>query len=434
MSYTVRLIRDAATHYTFPVTPFIAPAHAYNYDEQEPPALVSVRKTWRIRGRLHGASEAAVITAWDALKAKIEDPTALPDGIELQRSGTTVESITTDGGYLGWKVESCELLDQDLSWRGFLEYLIVVSGTKRHATSGTIGDLTLVESWSYDESGLLTRTLRGEVEVLSGSAEETARTLGLALPGTNFAFVTNGPEGVDVEVLDRADKKARFVSTVGESGLTLPAGVGPSFSVSVETSVADGEQVTTTRVTAVGVGAEAAVKSQRPAGKATESIQKDNFRRTASAVYVQKKAATGTNQVTRTHKFRSSGGGRPLRWSRRSGGRAPVKHPGAFAEVTITETIRVEVLGTPGTDDFKLPAPLVGVDEDTNGFEISGPERIETGKDRKGDKWSVEVKRVYRAAAFAEAFVAVAKSAFQPGTAGKLTDETARGSEGVVSA
>lgn len=438
MSFTVRFIRSAATHFTFASpTPFLAPRHVQEHDDQQPPKPVALRKTWTVEGVLYG-TETTLPTAWDALKAKIEDPTSYPDGIELVRDpATVIDSIRTTDGFDEFRVEELVVQRTDLMWRAELRFTVRVSARKRFVTGGgatgisaNVAGFTQTESFDYDESGLCTRTLQGEIEVVAGASAVTeARALGYGtslnpLPSDSFGFVTAGPEGVNVERLDRADRKARFVSIIRENAEELPSGVGPGFSVEIETRTAEGEEIETKTVTAVGPSAFDAVKAQRPAGKLEEVLRHNDRLRTASGVFVRKKPAPG--RELRRHEFAFSGGGRPEVYTLKTGARPPSGHVLAFRPVEITEEIVVAKKNPSTSLDFKVPRPVVGLREDTGAWRMGGPVRTTIAKDPSGDEWSVVIRRTYRAPSFDGAFAAVMQSVFTPDRTLTLDDEIAR--------
>lgn len=420
--------KDPTTHqwvdaFIFPTNPFAAPELSYNYDDQEPPVLVSITKTWTIEAMLYGGvwqvggGEQATAAAWTALVNSIEAGTAQILGLQLRRGNTVVEEVSVEAGYYGVKIDTLSSPRTDQQWRLGNSVKLRVSGTKFLAAGGnTVSKLTQTLAYSYDEDGLLTETLSGEVTVTTGSAEAIARTFGLALPSSNFAYVTSGPEGVDIELVDRTGLTARFTSVIRESGSALPGGVGPGFSVEIETTNIDGDDVTTTTVTAQGPNAVSAVKSKRPAGRLLESQSKNDYQRTAKAVYVVKKAAPNATPLKRRN-FTTTGGGRSVKWTRRTGGRKPKPHIGSFAEVVIDEVIVLERAGAPAlllNNDQIFPPPLGGglVVEDTGAFRIDGgPDLIEKGKDPSGDRWQIRVHRRYTAADFFDAYLAVTQAA-----------------------
>lgn len=282
------LVAEHEANYAFDTAPFVVPDHSYEYDLSLPPRLVAIDKLWTLEGVLYGNDAAALSTAWEALKAKIEDLKNYPDGIELLGDGTVFESISVKGGYDDWRIERLVSPKTDLQWRGELRFTLKILGRRRiPGLTSPITKFTQTETWAYDEAGLLTRTLAGELEVASGSATAQARTLGLKVPDNTFGVVTNGPEGVDVERLDPADLKARYTSTIKQSGTPLPDGCAPNFTVDVETSVQNGLQTTSTRVHATGTGALAAVQSHLAPGWVHETVSQDANTRSAQGVFIE---------------------------------------------------------------------------------------------------------------------------------------------------
>ena len=431
MSFDVRLTRGGQPFFAFGShTPFLEPEHKYEHNPTEPPRLVAITKTWAVDGRLYGASEAEVLGLWATLTKALENPDQYPEGAELVRDGTVVEAISSATGYRGFRIEHLTAPRIERAWRTELRFVARISGIRVFPSIGgntpDVTKLTLNESWAYSENGLLTKTLSGELEVVTGaSATAAARKLGLVLPGPTFGFITRGPEGVDVERLDQTDLKARFKSIVQETGAPLPGDVAPSYSRSLHVTRSNGETMTTTTVSATGPGAEAAVRGERPSGALSETVTVDPFRRTATAVYVQEKLDGG--RVLRTHRFTTRGGGRPIRYTRRTGGRAPAKHVLPRAEVEVQEEITVEVTGTPGTDEFKVPTPAPGLDEDTSELSFSPlPTCVAIGATRAADKWVMGVRRVYRAETLGEVLDPVGKSIVVPVMTSTLEREAAR--------
>jgi hypothetical protein len=425
MTFSVRFVKKGAAHYPFAAAPFVAPEHTYEYDLSLPPRLVAIVKTWTLQGILYGAGDAALGAAWDGLKSKIEDPTSYPDGIELLRDAIVFESISAAGWYDDWRIERLSSPRTALQWRGELRFTLRVVGRRRLPTAGKVSKLTASETWAYDEAGLLTRTLTGDLEVTDGSATALARTLGLKVPGNTFAFVTAGPEGVDVVRLSPSDLKARFTSTIKESGAALPDQVGPSFVLETETTIRDGVATKTTHVTAAGPGAVAAIQAQVAAGRLHEATGSDPHRKTAHGTFVETKPETGT-QVLKLHRFSVSGGNQPIAFTRRTGGRRPVSHALSYTPVDVVELIEVLTWGPPATASIKLPSPVAGLVEDRDAWRLVGPERTAIGKDETADTWTTRVTRLYRAAQLDPVFTPLFQSVLVPGAGTTLDDEVAR--------
>lgn len=440
MSYTLQLMAGNAATYVFVTpTPFTAPEYVYDYDDQQPPQLVQVHRTWSIEGIFYGVStaptpnsEANVFQAFNNLVTAIEGGTLT--GAQFLHDTTVVLEVSKAAGYDSFKIEGLSSPQSELQWRDEVKIRIKLSATKK--LSSPIAKLTQHETWNYDEAGLLTQTIDGEVVTPSGtSSVAEAKTLGLQLPSSSFGYVTNGPGGVDVDQVDRGDTVSRFRSQIRQVGQALPSGVGPSFSVATTTESEAGELVTTVTASARGVGALAAVQAQAPSGNfARSSVTYDPVQRAASAIYVQRKPANG-NVRLKMQRFESRGGGRPTKWTKRTGGRSPIKHVGAFGPVGIRETIQIELMGAPGVNQFIYPGPVPGLDEDPSQLEFVGPERIVEGKDPSGDKWRLEIHRGYFDTNFEHAFSMIAIYALTPRASTNLTtptEETTNQQEGTA--
>jgi hypothetical protein len=420
LSFSVVLLKGGNVVQTIGThTPFLSAVNTSDFDAANPPRLTAIHKTITIKGVLFGKDSTAKAN-YDALVAQFENAASYPDGLQLKDgSGVVVLDLA---GHDYFKIESLALPESDRQWRNELSFTIQVSAVRRfirvvEGTSDTeISGLTLTESWSYDEAGLLTQTLEGNITTPQGtSAVAAARDLGLKLPSSSFGYVTNGQGGCNVEQEDEGDTKASFTSTIRQVGLPLPAGVGPSFSVSIETAIANGEKVTTTSVSGTGTGAEAAVKALLPAGAESSSVRSDKFQRTASATYVKREPAVGS-VIIRSHSIVATGGERPIRYTQCSGGREPLEHVGTYQIIEIEESATVEIIGPPGGaiagggSRFKIPPSLAGVQgirEDRSRFRISAPYVTQMGRDASSHHWAIDVRRFYFATDFKSAYAAM---------------------------
>lgn len=413
-AWTVKLLTGSTVVYTFPATPFATPSLSAEWSSAEPSLVTAITKRYKLQGVIHG-DETTTGTAWASLLSVLSvSGSSQIDGVELRRDSTVVDSIKLSDGWKGFTWNALQAERSDPQWRGELRFSLEIAGRKRFALAGypdpTISSFESSLEWSYDEAGLLTQTYAGTLETTSGSAVAAARLCTLSLPSSSYAYVTKGPEGVDVTREDEGDLKASFRSVIRQSGAALPSGVGPSYSVIVDTVTHDGETTVTTTVSAVGPGASSAVQAQIPPGSvASKQIVVGANDLTARGVFVQKSSTPDAASATKTQKFTITGGGRPLSYSRRSGGRAPLPHLGAWAEVEVTETLHLEQSGVDGAN-FSLPAPLEGIDLDTNASRYGLPERTVQGSDRSGDRYSLDVVRVYRAPDALMAFLAAFKS------------------------
>lgn len=421
MSFIVRFMKSGSPLFTFETpTPFVVPDHTPEFNDQLVPRLVAIVKTWTLDGIFFG-NESTVSGKYDDLVAAIENPANYPDGVQIVRgtnpSGTVIADLSTSNGWRLFKIEKLSVHKSPLIFRGELRFTIRISAKKFLQAAElvtNISDLKLTESWYYGEAGLLVHTLRGELEVSSGSAIAAARQLVpliFTLPGATFAFSTAGPEGANVEKLSRSDTKARFTSTMRESGSALPAGVGPSFTKAVRTVRVNGETTSTVTVSAIGPGAEAAVVGAKPSGATLEDLTVDDWTRTARAIYT---TTAKEGKLLRIHEFSTRGGGKGIAFSKRTGDRDPAQHTLARGPCEIVESIRVEVTGAPSMDDFLLPEPVSGLDEDTDAASYVMPHRTVIGRDRSGDQWVMSARRVYRAPSRVQVPTVLGEAIFRP--------------------
>lgn len=438
MSYSVQFVRGGSVIYSFPAAAFVQPQHDYTFNDAQPPLPTAVNKAWTIEGILAGTSEVSTETLWTDLVAILENPAAYPDGVQLLQGVSVIEEISFAAGYDLVKVEqitSPRSVKPELQWHSEMRFAVRVSGRRRLVN---VTRLEQHDSFAYDEAGLLTRTLAGTVETKSGtSAKGQAATFGLSLPGPAYGFLTNGPGGVNVEQLDAADTKATFVSSYQQTGQALPAGVGPSFSVSLESTTTSGELITVTTVSARGPGAMAAVSAKAPAGAIFSRVVKsDAWGLTATGIFVTKQLAT-PGRLLMLWTFDVTGGGPGAGSTERTGQRPPALHVLPLSVVEIVETISIDVVGAPQDGDFLIPAPLAieGVIEDQGPGKrrTAGPRCVQFGTTHAGDRWTFAVTRTYLAAEMPDLPTVIGQQVLRPDSlAGQITPsvELKRGAKG----
>lgn len=401
MSYTLTLLHGSTVLYTLPVTTFFQPKSSPVYDNYEPPTIVGIDKLWTIRGSLKSTSETNTATAWTTLRGFIEGTgTNQVNGAQLKQGTNLIEDLSTNGTYVQVKIESFECDPSprpERGWHSEVGYVIKITGRRRLVNVRTLEE---TDVFSYSPEGLLTRTLTGTIETQSGTSATTqAQTLGLSLPGATYAYITNGPGGVNTEKLDLSDTRVRFISSYAQSGSALPSGVSPEFSVKVEKTTTKGEMLTVTTVTASGSGAAAAVAAQKPSGDLfSQAVTSDAFRLTAAAVYVQKQAAQ-PGRMLMLWAFSISGGQPGASATERTGGRQAALHVLPATPVRIRETVSVQVWGSPQDNDFTMPDALNidGVLLD-GGSQVDPGHRVEIGVTRAQDRWQAGCVRNYVAA------------------------------------
>ena len=432
MAYSVQIRRSGSTVYTFAApTPFVSGRRELEHDTFEVPRITGIFVRWSVECVIRG-SETTLPGLWTAFKAAIETPTTAPDGIRLVQgsgpSAVVVDSVAKEDGFYEWKIEAVELdRAKDLKqWRSEIRFTLQVSGRKRFVSVvigaiANLANLTETKTWGYNEAGLASITLAGELEVTTGSAVATARLLAqaqLPLPGLAWRYETAGPEGTDVEQLDLGDRKASFRSTIRELGLPAPSNVGPGFSVTVTEEIVDGEQTLTTTVEAEGPGASDAVNKYRPSGVHYEKTSDNQFTRRSSGVFVEKAIPDARSSL----RFDVLGGGQDLLWHPRTGGLTPAKHVSPFGIVTIKEEFTVEAYGQPAAEKFNVPPSLADgkvIFQIGSGTSMSPPVLVTRGVSVDSDRYAQTFRRTYNATSFASAASAIFKAV--------LADSAARG-------
>ena len=405
MAYTAKLLgASSPLPYEFEITPFLGPSLTPQHDDGDPPLVTGILERYSLDGILRGTSETTTAAAWADLRTALASRTNPVTGVQLLRSGTavaTIQSRSAGGSHDAFKVTALASPVTEGQWRTEMRFTLTAEGllTFADATTGIV-DLVQVESWDYDEAGLVTRTRTGRVTTQDGtSAAAKARTQGFtSLPGVTYGYVTGGPEGVNVRQMNRADTEAEYTSIVAEIGETRPAAVGPTFAATISTVEVRAETRTVTSAAARGTGAEDYVVSLRPAGELeSASLDLTAATRSARATYVQTRASSGGNgRVQTTRRFTLRPGGARLAFSERSGERLPVMHVLAKVAAELVEQVDVEHVGEIAPASVKFPAAL-NLPEDPSAMVVGIPYRVSQGATPAGDRWQASMTRVYRA-------------------------------------
>ena len=402
-------MRSGSTHYQFGTTPFVSPKITFEHDFSEPPRLSAVVKTWTIQGKLYGASETAVTTAWTSLVTAVSSQSSYPDGIRLIKVTSSTESIIERidqaGGYDSFKVESLEAGEKSIDqWRVEMQFQMVISGKLRllttlsggYGSGASVSQLDISDSLVYDDTGLLTRTLTATVETKAGSSAQTAAELfQLTLPSSKYGYMTKGANNVNVTILDRNDTKAQAICIIRENGLVLPTNVSPSYNLTVQETKTGTDKVTVTTVSARGIGAEAAVRAKRPPGVFNESVMVNDTDRSATAVYVQREDWGGIETIRRAS-YSILGGGKDI--DRVVIGKKVIRHVLPMTPPILTENITVEIRGNAAlaVEQFMFPSAL-NLPEAASQMVILWPDRVEVGlQGTSSDLWQASLTRVYK--------------------------------------
>lgn len=363
MAYSVVIHYATAGSDTIAINPVqSAVMRPVRNENDEPGLVIAVEEEWTLEALIHNVADPPA--TWAALRAKLASVTDPPNRVEIQRNGGTFREIRTTTHERFSVVALEEPNTGERGERSSQEpFVLRVNGWVKRTTAVIVRASLAFE---YDESGLSIRRWRGEVQTPTGtSAQAQARSLGtLALPSSAWLNGTNGPEGLNVRVLDGdRDTSAEWEAVAREFGIAPNAGLG-DFDFVVETSRnKDGEQVTRHLVFAAGPGAINAVRARRPTS-VTNFVESENFtRRTARGEYVIEGASDadsgGRGEARIKRRFRIIGfahGGLAL--FAISGDFDPVIQRGGRTGYEIIDEIEVTGTNVGSFDDLDLPVVL----------------------------------------------------------------------------
>lgn len=402
-------------------------------ESAEPPELESIRYTWEIRGGALLTPDSSVAGGWAAFRAALDvldsrdDPVVKVDIIRVEAGNETVEITLGPPAYESFRVERVsgdEPYELDpkathlKAWPITLRFSALRVLTRSFDTpGGTVDDVVGLEqtiTQTYDESALGTITWETIVTTPAGvDARLKAIALGrIPIPSTAWTYRTNGPAlGVDLEIMDPDDSsssqriptKVKAVSTVRQWGVVVGT-TGPGTSPG-EIGLTDqreddgkGETVRTVEASAVGPGAEAFVRSQKPAGAQEETVKYDHAGRGFSAQWVVRTAKNTTALTTIVGEV--TGGFPDFDYEPVPGGYKPVRFDGAILPWQLTLNVRVSRRGGTGLKaELPLP-PLLRAPWALDYREsVEGqPAPTEENVTPEAQRWVREARLIYRAA------------------------------------
>jgi hypothetical protein len=376
----------------------------YKESSDDPAQLEQIRSVWEIVGSAQLSDDGTFGAGWSQLRAAfavfhqrggtfpskvqiVRDPGGADETVELTLGPDDWEDFRVDELSGGEPFE----LAPDATQRTAFPVTIRVSAVRRFSeTRGATAtgivqfEQTVVETF---EAGL--RLLEWETTVTTRKGTDAvakAKTYGL-IPiealGSYYSYLTNGPDGVNVTILDadqRADAdgepthepdrvptKVRVVCRVKEwaveVGVTEP-GTGPdTVGLVRETKVTDEEQVRTIVAEATGPAAETWVRRQRPAGDVEETIREGEHERSFRAEWTIREKSPKAELIMVLEGELAPGDESP-EWEDVAGGLEPLPFwtPLTKWELTLSvELSRRGGTGTPSEMRFppKLPEPWI---------------------------------------------------------------------------
>lgn len=354
----------------------------------QPPELAELRHTWEFRGCRIVSSDNTTATLWDefqAFLAYFEDRTAHPTYVQLVRdpSGAAAVEWKLDGStYEQLRFELIEgqtdALVPDSSWNTSALVTLRVSAVRKFADANGVVDFAQRVLVSYD-AGL--RTLEWQTRIVTAegtSAVTKAQTyaaIDITALSAGYCYTTNGPDGIDYEVIDADEGASRtptiveaisrvreFNAAIGASG----GGVAPDeVELVVTTTTSDTETITTTEAFARGPNASVWVSNQKPTGQLSES---ETVNRSSHNEYrgrwvrrtSRPNAGSGSTVESNGHKLSVAvSGGLPVARARAVPGFLPLIQKGATLPWVCVVTVEARDVGEGLTNsDMPLPGAL----------------------------------------------------------------------------
>lgn len=221
--FTLELVyAGAGGNYVFAYTPSLEVELKPSYNNVEPPTLWGVEEIWTVTGAVLLGTAVQVRADYDALKARLEDRTDQVTGVLFKKDGVTIGELSSTT-HTGFQIKNLKLEKTPGQYTNHIALSMQVRGVvgKEFPGGGDYAGVTKFQStlsYAYSTVGLLTKIYAGEIRTIGVSAEGRARALGaLSLPSLYYRYETNGPEHVDVQVLDSADRHASFRCVLVES-------------------------------------------------------------------------------------------------------------------------------------------------------------------------------------------------------------------------
>lgn len=244
MAYTLELssttFSGTSNVYVFAFTPLYQPSFRPRYNASEPPAVVACDERWDLEEiyLLHNSSS-DLITDFNLLRAAVQSRSAPITGAVFKKDGSAVHTMSTST-HKGFMLSALDVIPDPANWVNHVKLKLILEATLQNVNSSgsssgdsqesTVSELTQELEFQYDERGFLRKSLRGTLRVLNGGVEAIARTFRLTLPDDTYQYITKGPEGVNVKILDFPTRnKASFESTIQQTGLSIPVGVNSYF-------------------------------------------------------------------------------------------------------------------------------------------------------------------------------------------------------------
>ena len=423
MAKRLELQIQGSTDFTFDVegefTPSVEPFYR---SASEPPQLAGLRYVWEFRGCRITPSDGTTATLWTdvaAFFARFENRSAHPTYAQLVRDPDGAAAVVLKIGGTGFEALRFEAIDgerdpaePDASWSASATFTIRASAVRPLADANGLTGWAQEVRVGYD-AGFRVLEWVTTIQTVEGT-DAVAKAQALAaidissLP--TYTYQTNGPDGIEWEVLDpdevagRTPTLVRATSRVREWGVSIGAAGGgsapDSVDLRVKTTIGPDEEIVVTTASARGPNADQWVAAQKPGGSLYLSETEDGAATNEYSGRWERRTSRGSAAVSASTvvEVTISGGGRALRLRPVSGGYPPVVQRGAFLPYTAEVAVTTRRTGGTGlADELPLPKQLGApwILEPASSKE-GDPAIAERGSDASQHVWERRASYVYR--------------------------------------
>jgi len=329
-------IQKTGGDYEFAITPLVEPSITAIVDQMENTVL-GYRETWTVKGSVTAATQALLITAYEALLAAID---ARPTYVKFEDGSSNVidkiDAATHDAGPFV-EISGLSSPTGGAGWfTNHFSFTMKVSGDRY--LDAVTRQLSYSIRYAYDDAQLLTKTKSGTIRTAPGTSAQT-KAEAQAWSGLASTYVlANGPKG-EIEVLDTADTQARFNFVAREIGKAVPAGL-TSYEERTEESKRGGEVRTVKTVRGRGTSTatvKAALLLKKPGGDvASQTVRIDETSRSVEIIFETREPESGDLILWR-ETVTITGGNKPRIFTPLTGDLKPFAHTGRLRPVRIEE-------------------------------------------------------------------------------------------------
>ena len=168
MARATVIIDDGGTPYTFSVSPEFAPQITVMRSRKG--IRLGEREVWPVKGKLIASGTDNVVTAFDALKLKLETEEVT---CSWKKDGVTKRTLTTAVSELGPQFSGIAVVPKAPNWATGLEYSFEIIAERWDVVAGVIENQYTI-TYNTAENGQLIQAKSGSVRTTSGASAKSA--------------------------------------------------------------------------------------------------------------------------------------------------------------------------------------------------------------------------------------------------------------------